>query len=84
MSATKASRPKAAAVGAPEGREVIPLAQRPWDILYLVFFLVNIFIITYIVDIEQLTSMLYVVHDESLSHRLTIQTNVQSPSHGQL
>lgn len=37
------------------GREVIPLLQRPWDVLYLTFFFINIVLITYIVDIEQLT-----------------------------
>ena len=36
-------------------REVIPLRQRPIDIVIVIFFLVNISFITYIVDIEQIT-----------------------------
>jgi hypothetical protein len=32
----------------------IPLKQRPVDIIYLVFFFINLFFITYIVDLEQL------------------------------
>ena len=35
-------------------RYSIPLKQRPVDIVYVVFFLVNILFITYIVDLEQL------------------------------
>jgi hypothetical protein len=32
----------------------LPLGRRPWDIAILVFFCVNLFFITYIVDLEQL------------------------------
>lgn len=32
----------------------LPLSKRPWDIAILVFFCVNLFFITYIVDLEQL------------------------------
>lgn len=35
-------------------RRPIPLARRPWDIAFLIFFAVNLFFITYIVDLEQL------------------------------
>jgi hypothetical protein len=35
-------------------RTSIPLNQRRFDYVYIVFFLVNIFFITYIVDLEQL------------------------------
>jgi hypothetical protein len=35
-------------------RSVIPLRERPWDFVFLAFFLVNLCFITYIVDIEQL------------------------------
>jgi hypothetical protein len=35
-------------------RKPIPLSRRPWDIAFLVFFLVNLCFITYIVDLEQL------------------------------
>ncbi len=34
-------------------REVIPLRERKWDYILLVFFAINLFFITYIVDIEQ-------------------------------
>ena len=34
--------------------DVIPLRKRPLDIIILVFFFVNLFFITYIVDLEQL------------------------------
>lgn len=33
----------------------IPLRERPWDVVLMAFFCVNLFFITYIVDIEQLT-----------------------------
>jgi len=32
----------------------LPLSKRPWDIAIIVFFCVNLFFITYIVDLEQL------------------------------
>lgn len=35
-------------------RSVIPLRQRPLDIAWLIFFVVNLTFITYIVDLEQL------------------------------
>jgi hypothetical protein len=35
-------------------RKPIPLARRPWDAAFLVFFLINLCFITYIVDLEQL------------------------------
>lgn len=35
-------------------RAVIPLSQRPLDYLYILFFIINLTIITYIVDYEQL------------------------------
>lgn len=35
-------------------RHVIPLRQRPGDIAILLFFLVNLLVITYVVDLEQL------------------------------
>jgi hypothetical protein len=35
-------------------RSPLPLRRRRWDIVFLVFFLVNILFITYIVDLEQL------------------------------
>ncbi|MBZ0253089.1 MAG: DUF2781 domain-containing protein [Candidatus Methylomirabilis sp.] len=35
-------------------REVIPLRERKLDIAFLVFFAINLFYITYIVDLEQL------------------------------
>ena len=35
-------------------RRVIPLRERPLDVLLLVFFAINLFFVTYIVDIEQL------------------------------
>jgi hypothetical protein len=35
-------------------KRIIPLSKRPGDIAILVFFFVNILLITYIVDIEQL------------------------------
>jgi hypothetical protein len=35
-------------------RQPIPLSRRPWDIAFLAFFAVNLFFITYIVDLEQL------------------------------
>jgi hypothetical protein len=35
-------------------RRPIPLAQRPWDYVFLAFFLLNFCFITYIVDLEQL------------------------------
>jgi len=34
-------------------REVIPLRERKWDYLLIIFFAINLFFITYIVDIEQ-------------------------------
>lgn len=36
-------------------REVIPLRERRYDLIFVAFFCVNLFFITYIVDIEQLT-----------------------------
>lgn len=36
-------------------RDTIPLKERPVDILFLIFFFINLFFITYIVDLEQLT-----------------------------
>lgn len=36
-------------------RERIPLRERPWDMVIVAFFCTNLFFITYIVDIEQLT-----------------------------
>lgn len=35
-------------------RSVIPLRERPWDFVFLAFFLVNLCFITYIVDIAQI------------------------------
>jgi hypothetical protein len=35
-------------------REIIPLRDRPVDIVFLIFFIVNLFFVTYIIDIEQL------------------------------
>jgi hypothetical protein len=35
-------------------RQVIPLSERKLDYVYIVFFILNITIITYIVDLEQL------------------------------
>jgi hypothetical protein len=35
-------------------REVIPLRERPIDAVLLVFFAINLFFVTYIVDLEQL------------------------------
>ncbi len=35
-------------------RRRIPLSERPWDYGFLAFFLLNLFFITYIVDLEQL------------------------------
>lgn len=35
-------------------RRVIPLRQRPWDYVFVAFFLVNLCFVTYVVDIEQL------------------------------
>ncbi|MBN1531829.1 MAG: DUF2781 domain-containing protein [Spirochaetes bacterium] len=35
-------------------RETIPLKERPADIVFLAFFVMNLFFITYIVDLEQL------------------------------
>jgi hypothetical protein len=35
-------------------RQVVPLAKRPGDIALLGFFVVNLFVITYMVDLEQL------------------------------
>ena len=35
-------------------RRIIPLSKRPLDIAIVVFFLVNILVITYVVDLEQL------------------------------
>jgi hypothetical protein len=32
----------------------LPLSKRPWDIAIICFFVINLFFITYIVDIEQL------------------------------
>jgi hypothetical protein len=32
----------------------LPLSKRPFDIAFIVFFIINLFFITYIVDIEQL------------------------------
>lgn len=54
-----------AAIGAPvrdtsTASQSIPLKQRRWDLIFLLFFLVNICFITYIVDIEQLTIPSYV------------------------
>jgi len=34
-------------------REVIPLSKRPFDVMYFVFYLINLFLITYCVDVEQ-------------------------------
>jgi hypothetical protein len=36
-------------------RTVIPLKDRKMDIIFVVFFIINLFFITYVVDIEQLT-----------------------------
>jgi hypothetical protein len=36
-------------------RTPIPLAERRWDLAFIVFFAINIGFITYVVDIEQLT-----------------------------
>jgi hypothetical protein len=36
-------------------RSPIPLRRRPWDVVFVAFFAVNLFFITYVVDIEQLT-----------------------------
>ena len=36
-------------------RRRIPLRERPWDVVLAAFFCVNLFFITYIVDVEQLT-----------------------------
>jgi hypothetical protein len=36
-------------------RERVPLRQRPYDLIFVGFFLVNLLFITYFVDIEQLT-----------------------------
>ena len=44
-----ASAPKERAARVP-----IPLARRRYDLLFVIFFLVNLFFITYIVDIEQI------------------------------
>jgi len=41
--------------------KMIPLKQRPVDYIYLAFFFVNLFFITYIVDLEQL--VIRDVHD---------------------
>jgi hypothetical protein len=35
-------------------RRAIPLGRRPLDVVFVVFFLVNLGLITYIVDLEQL------------------------------
>ncbi|NQV01483.1 MAG: hypothetical protein HQ542_02475 [Bacteroidia bacterium] len=35
-------------------RKILPLKQRPVDYIYPLFFFVNLFFITYIVDLEQL------------------------------
>jgi len=36
-------------------RVVVPLRERPWDLVIVAFFLVNLCFVTYFVDIEQLT-----------------------------
>jgi hypothetical protein len=35
-------------------RAAVPLSKRPLDVLFMVFFALNLFVITYIVDLEQL------------------------------
>ena len=34
----------------------IPIASRPRDVLFIIFFMINLFIITYVVDVEQITA----------------------------
>ena len=53
-------QPAGASVEVPAGGKAasgltIPFKSRPLDIILVVFFLVNIFFVTYVVDIEQLT-----------------------------
>ena len=36
-------------------RTVIPLKDRKPDLIFMVFFLINLFFVTYVVDVEQLT-----------------------------
>lgn len=43
----------AAAVIAAMVREVVPLSKRPVDVVYFGFYLINLFLITYCVDVEQ-------------------------------
>eukprot|EP00727_Mastigamoeba_balamuthi_P009901 m51a1_g5533 hypothetical protein (190) ;mRNA; r:454039-454712 len=40
--------------GKAAARVVVPLRQRPWDIAFIAFFIVNLTVITYVVDVEQL------------------------------
>ena len=35
-------------------RQPIPLGRRPWDVVFIAFFVVNLGFITYVVDLEQL------------------------------
>lgn len=35
-------------------RRPVPLGRRPWDVVFVLFFLVNLGFITYVVDLEQL------------------------------
>ena len=35
---------------------VVPLRERPWDVVIVAFFLVNLCFVTYLVEIEQLTT----------------------------
>jgi hypothetical protein len=37
------------------GRAVVPLRERRYDLVFIAFFCLNLFFITYVVDIEQLT-----------------------------
>ncbi|MBN1199394.1 MAG: hypothetical protein JXA23_08580, partial [Bacteroidales bacterium] len=41
-------------INQPAMRKLIPLKQRPVDYIYLIFFFLNLFFITYIVDLEQI------------------------------
>jgi hypothetical protein len=53
-SASRAPPSRSAAPDVDE-RHVVPLHQRWWDIGFLAFWVLNLVVITYIVDIEQIT-----------------------------
>lgn len=35
-------------------RRGVPLGRRPWDVVFIAFFVVNLFFVTYVVDLESL------------------------------